>query len=284
MLINDKKVKEIKDKIKNGIKLKRTENIHYNSMPDLRKYNLDYVYNHVELLEIARCYDIEYFIEKYIDINLFEHQKNIIKLFKENRFSIVLKARQTGVDTILMILFLHHLLFNNDKVISLIGIKNISSKEKIKIFKRYYKKLPFFLQKGIVSWNELNVKLDNGGRIIVNSSIDNVGYGIDILHIDELSRFNPTLFERFESLIPSITCRKDSKIIISSTPNGYNKFYDMVSNSERDENHPLKNTYKTLRVYWNDVPNRGEEWKKKQISLIGGKEYFNQEYELKFIR
>ena len=285
MVLNNEKVKEIKGKIQNNERIKRTEVIHYCRDINLRRANLDYVYNHVELLEHARCCDIEYFIEKYVDIKLFDHQKEIVKLYKENRFSIIMSSRQTGSTTILMILFLHYLLFNNEKNILLVSNKSMTNTEHIKIIKRYYKKLPFFLQKGVVNWNQMSINFDNGSRVIVSSSREvAIGCNIHVLLVNEFARMpDSTTKSITRNLIPAISALKDSKIIITSTPCGYNSFQKMVQDSEREENDPLKNAYKTLRIHWSEVPNRNEEWKQQQIRLIGGEEAFNQEYELKFI-
>jgi hypothetical protein len=49
---------------------------------------------------------------------------------------------------------------------------------------------------------------------------------------------------------------KNSKIVITSTPNGYNLFYKILTGAEKPVGDKEKNNYKSLRVYWWQVPGR----------------------------
>ena len=69
----------------------------------------------------------------------------------------------------------------------------------------------------------------------------------------------------------------NSKVIITSTPNGMNRFYEIYMDSVEG-----KNTYTPLRVDWWQVPGRDDEWKKMTIANLGSEEDFNQEYGLQF--
>lgn len=73
-------------------------------------------------------------------------------------------------------------------------------------------------------------------------------------------------------------------MIITSVPNAMNMFMHLVQNSERKENDPLKNIFITTRTYWWEVEGRDEQWKQDRINEMGGNiEWFNQEYDLRFI-
>lgn len=66
-------------------------------------------------------------------------------------------------------------------------------------------------------------------------------------------------------------------IIGHQTPKGLNHWYKMWTEAEQG-----LSGYKTVRVEWDEVPGRDEEWKQKKIAEKG-EEYFNQEYACQFI-
>ena len=85
------------------------------------------------------------------------------------------------------------------------------------------------------------------------------------------------LFKNIEEYI-----KYDSKVIIASTPNGKNHFYDLVKNSLLPNDHPDKNAFTTIQTYWYEVEGRDSKWKDEQIKIMGSLESFEQEYNLKF--
>ena len=56
--------------------------------------------------------------------------------------------------------------------------------------------------------------------------------------------------------MPTVSSMEDSKIIITSTPNGYNKFYDIYQGAVEG-----RNSYHPIRVDWWQVPGRDEKWR-----------------------
>lgn len=75
--------------------------------PYLKSANQEEEYTFEEIEELKRCYkDPVYFIKKYVKIvhptggivsfDLFDYQEDMIRAFHEERYSIVLSARQTG--------------------------------------------------------------------------------------------------------------------------------------------------------------------------------------------
>lgn len=78
--------------------------------------------------------------------------------------------------------------------------------------------------------------------------------------------------EFFKSTYPTISSGKESRLIIVSTFNGQNHFYDMWEDaiSERSLFHPT-------RVDWWDVPGRDEQWHQDQLRNMS-EEDFAQEY------
>jgi hypothetical protein len=80
--------------------------------------------------------------------------------------------------------------------------------------------------------------------------------------------------ELWKSAIPIISSSKKSQVIIISTPNGVeNKFYELYQESQKEDPE-----WHLERVDWWEVPGRDENWKDKEIKLLGSKETFDQEY------
>jgi hypothetical protein len=69
-----------------------------------------------------------------------------------------------------------------------------------------------------------------------------------------------------------MTEKVNSRISIQSQPNGINKFYELLINSERKDNDPKELTGGKLM----DETRNG----KRILYLIGGLDAFNQEYDL----
>ena len=262
--------------------MKRKDRIFHQGVIGLRKSNIIYDYSNEELTEYAKCYNnINYFIDKYCSMKLLGFQEEILKHFEENRFTIFLSSRQTGTPRVLLLTLLHSMIFNNESVL-IVEDKACEGVEKLGILKEYYKNLPFFLQKGVISWNRTSVKLDNGSYLKISSTNLQIGRNYDSYVLFDFSRYY-NLDKIFQTLIPTISARVKAKLVLVSRPNGINLFTDILLNSEREEGDPLKNNFKTLRIYWWQIPGRDIEWKNKQIKELGSEDLFDQEYDMKFI-
>lgn len=107
ILLNTKKVDEIIKKENYGVKLKLHEKIWFKNLKGVRKGNLTYAMTNEELNEYARCkMSVQYFAQAHCQIKredgtigpmtLRDYQKDIIDLYTNNRFSILMASRQTG--------------------------------------------------------------------------------------------------------------------------------------------------------------------------------------------
>lgn len=264
----------------NGEKISRNKNIFYRNLQYTLNSNVHYVLNHEEKIEWAKCYsNIEYFIEKYLEIKLRPYQKEWIKAYKENRFNLFCIARQTGLLTILSALNLHSMIFEN-KHILLIPCKYNIGNEFIDKIKIYYFKIPYFLKPNITNISNTYIMFNNSSIQIYNKTMNSDDYyKIDLYqYYDYAHNINDTIIEQ----TPYILAKSETQVIISSTPNGKNHFYEIYKNSILPENHPDKNIYKTIKTYWYEVEGRDEKWKQEQIKLLGSIDKFNREYNLDF--
>lgn len=157
------------------------------------------------------------------------------------------------------IFMLHFLLFNNDKNIMVVANKSTTVKEIVRKIKDIYKLLPFFLKKGVINWNEKTIAFDNGSRLQSENRTTEpaIGFTIDLLYLDEFAKVPANIIEPYYmAVVPTVSSVKNSKIIITSTPDGFNLFHDLLINAERDEDDPLKNPYSAMRVYWYQIKGR----------------------------
>lgn len=172
-------------------------------------------------------------------------------------------------------------LFNYDKNSLILSNKGSTTSEIIDKGKTILEHLPFFLKPGILKWDVFNTKFDNGCRIIGQTTTKKaaIGFTIHLLFMDEFAHIPNNFVSTFyENVYPTVSASRNSKVIITSTPNGFNKFYDIYSAAEAG-----KSEYTPFKIDWWDVPGRDEEWMKREIANLGDEEAFNRQYGNQFI-
>jgi hypothetical protein len=258
----------------------------YEGKQFLRRGNIVFDYTDEELKEIAKCAnDIVYFAEKYAvvmtdngiqKVKLREYQKDLLRDFQHNRFNIVLASRQMGKTVTASIFNAWYLTFNYDKTTLLLANKSESTKEIIDKAKVVIENLPFFMKPGIIKYDVMNVKADNGCRLIGQSTTAKSGIGFTIhnLYLDEFAHVHPTIVNSFyENVYPTLSASKVSRINITSTPNGFNKFYEIYADAEKG-----LNEYKATRIDWWQHPDRDDAWYKRELGNLGSEDAFNRQY------
>lgn len=179
------------------------------------------------------------------------------------------------------IILVWYLLFNHDKNAMLLANVGSTAEELMDKIKAIVKGLPWFLKPGIVVNNVMSMKFDNGCRAIAKTTTKTsaIGFTIHFLYMDEFAHIHPNFIESFfRSTYPTVSSSKVSRIIITSTPNGMNKFYEIYQGALTGEN-----TFNPIRVDWWQVPGRDEAWKKNETANLGSEELFNQEYGNQFL-
>ena len=263
-------VTETTDKINDGVVIKRFQNPWFQNEVGVRRSGLTFMMTDDEIQEYIKCkLDINYFAEKYCriktedgsvqNIKLRDYQKKILDLYTKNRFSILCGSRQIGKTVNAAIAMLHFITFNNDKNIMIVANIRSTTIEIIDKIKNIYIQLPFFLKVGIKNWNQQSIIFENGCRIksSARSKTPAIGYTIDFLYLDEFAHIPSNIIEPYyTAAFPTVSAIENSKIVITSTPNGMNLFYRLLSDSERPDGDPLKNNYKAMRVYWYQVAGR----------------------------
>lgn len=263
----------------------------YNGNVHLKKENTPIEWTMEQLLEYRKCsVDPIYFTETYMKIIhvdkglvpfvLYDYQKDMMHAMHNNRDVIITTARQTGKSTTTCAFILWYILFNTEKTVALLANKGETAREILGKIKLGFMHLPKWLQQGIVNWSEGSIDLENLSRVIACSTASDAirGYSINLLFIDEAAHIE-NWDEFFTSTAPTISSGQTTKTVLVSTPYGLNHFHKLFSEALKGEN-----DYIPIRVMWNQVPGRTEEWKRKTISQMGGDvEKFEQEHCCSFI-
>lgn len=243
------------------------------------------------ILEYQKCSDNQiYFIKKYckivnvdkglVNFELWGFQEEMIHTFEDNRFSIAKMPRQVGKTTTVAAYLLHKILFNENYTIAILANKDRGAREILSRIQLMFEHLPKWLQQGVLEWNKGNIELENGSKILssATSSSATRGGSFNLLYLDEFA-FVPNNIqdEFFASVYPTITSGQNTKVIITSTPNGMNMFYKIWTDSVNN-----KNTYSRVSVHWSMIPGRDEKWQKQTIENTSQRQ-FNQEYNCEFL-
>ena len=286
---DSKKVEQLMIALDDGYKPKSTP--FYEGNFFLRKGNIVFDYTKEEIKEIKKCAtDIVYFANTYCTvmtdeglqtIQLRDYQENMLRQFQQERFNICVASRQVGKTICSSIFIAWYVLFNFDKNALILSNKGATTREIIDKGKTILEHLPFFLKPGIVKYDVFNSKFDNGCRIIGQSTTKKaaIGFTIHLLFMDEFAHIPHNFVNTFyENVYPTVSASVNSKVIITSTPNGFNKFYDIYSAAEKG-----LSEYTPFRVDWWDVPGRDEKWMESEIANLGSEEAFNRQYGNQFI-
>jgi hypothetical protein len=125
------------------------------------------------------------------------------------------------------------------------------------------------------------MEFDNGCRMIAQATTKRsfIGHTIHILYLDEFAHVEPHILNEFyENIMPTVSSMEDSKIVITSTPNGYNKYYDLYQGAVDGTN-----TFNPIRVDWWQVPGRDDAWRDKMIQDCGGPDEFMRQFGNSFL-
>lgn len=254
----------------------------FNGDPTLRGAGETFQYTQEMIREIIRCKeDILYFAEKYfyimtIDkgkmlIPLWDFQKKLLKAMvntpNNKRHLCILSARQMSKTTISTIYILHSALFGRDENFAILANREAMAIDILGRIQMSYSLLPLWMQRGVIEWNRKTFALENGVKLIAQATSGNAcrGMVISLLFLDECSFVADHIWEEFySSVYPSISSGERSKIIMVSTPNGLNHFYDIYKKAVVGDN-----DYYPVKIPWSAHPKRNEKWKQDMIKDCG---------------
>lgn len=287
----------------------------YNGNKNLKRAGEKIAFTEDNVLEWIKCKDSPiYFINNYckiisldeglVDFKTFPYQERSITAMFDHRNSIHMFPRQAGKTTIVAAFILHHILFS-DLIpnVAIVGHKAKGAREVMSRIQLMYEYLPKWMQKGVKTWNKGNIILEgengaDGAKVFTGATTASGlrGDSVSLLYIDECAIIPNTIAEDFfASTYPTISSGEKTKIIITSTPLGYNHFWQFWSKAGGEKldkmtieeltshvNLPGENEFVPIRARWQEHPKRTEAWSESQLKLLGLLK-FTQEVECSFL-
>jgi len=263
----------------------------YNANPNLKAIGVPVQFTQEQIQEIVKCRtDYIYFIETYCQIVTLDHglqlfklydcQKKKLKIIHENRKVILMEGRQQGKTTSSAAYILWYTLFQEAKTVAILANKATAAREVLARYQTMYEGLPIWLQQGVKSWNKGDVELENGSKVFTaaTSTSGIRGKSVNLLYVDEAAIIPNTVADQFfTSVYPTISAGETTKILLSSTPLGYNHFWKFWNDAENGRNGFVN----CFIPYW-EIPGRTKEWAEEQRGILGDLK-FNQEVLCKFL-
>ena len=225
--------------------------------------------------EYIKCaQDPVYFLKKYcmiqhpiqgkIPFSLYPFQETTINEFKDNRFNIILKARQLGISTLTAGYSLWLMTFYQDKNILVIATKQDTAKNLVTKVRVMHANLPSWLRQPCVEDNKLNLRYRNGSQIKAVSSGPEAARSeaLSLLILDEAA-FIDKIDEIWTASQQTLTT--GGSCIALSTPNGVGNWFHKTW-IEAEE---ARGMFNPIKLHWSVHPDRDEDWRKEQDTLLG---------------
>ena len=238
--------------------------------------------------EILKCgKSPQYFIDNYakithpqrglIPFHTYDFQRELLSEFKENRFNIILKARQLGISTVTAAYVVWMMLFHREKNVLVIATKFSTASNLVKKVKAILKSLPEWLMIANVTIdNRTSFELSNGSQIKASSTSGDAGRSeaLSLLVIDEAAHVEG-LSELWMGLYPTLST--GGRCIALSTPNGVgNWFHKVYTEAEQG-----MNDFTHTKLMWDVHPDRDAAWFEKETKNMSARE-IAQELECNF--
>ena len=252
-------------------------------------YRIDYTPE--QILELQRCAtDAIYFIENYCKIvsldhglvpfKLYECQKRKVRTILDNRKVILMEGRQQGKTITSAACILWYTLFSDNKTVAILANKAAAAREVMSRYQGMYENLPVWIQQGVREWNKGSIELENGSKVFTAATAASGirGKSVNWLYIDEAAIIpNNVAEEFFTSTYPTIMAGETTKVLLSSTPLGYNHFWKFWNDSEQGIN-----DFVNLFIHYTEIPGRDERWAAEQKGVLGDVK-FSQEVLCSFL-
>ena len=267
------------------------EQTSYHGNPNLKPLAYQHDFSEEEIKEYVRCKeDPVYFIEKYVKIitldkglqpfKLYDCQKEKVKCIMNNRRVVLMEGRQQGKTVTSAACILHYTIFEEDKTVAIMANKSSAAREVLNRYQIMYENLPIWMQQGVKVWNKGDVELENNSKVLTAATTAAAirGKSVNWLYIDEAAIIpNNIADEFFTSVYPTISAGETTKILLTSTPLGYNHFWKFWNESLEGVN-----GFENMFIPYYEIPGRDEKWLEEQKQLLGDVK-FNQEVMCEFL-
>jgi len=263
----------------------------YNGNPNLKQIGTQMSYTLEQVKEISRCIqDPIYFIETYCQIvsldrglvpfKLYDCQKEKVNVILNNRKVILMEGRQQGKTITAAACILWYTLFQENKTVAILANKSSAAREVLSRYELMYEMLPIWMKHGVKTYNKGDIELENGSKVFTaaTSSSGIRGKSVNWLYIDEAAIIPNNVAEQFfTSVYPTISAGVTTKILLTSTPLGYNHFWKFWNEAEQG-----LNGFTTMFIPYSKIPGRDQKWADEQRAMLGELK-FNQEVLCRFL-
>ena len=263
----------------------------YNGNSSLKRAGIDLSYTEKEVLELAKCVENPtYFIDNYCYIVTLDHgiqpfklydcQKEKVETIHNNRKVIIMEGRQQGKTTVAAAYILWYTLFQESKTVAILANKASTAREIMSRYQLMFEYLPPWMQQGVKTWNKGDVELENGSIVFTaaTTAAGIRGKSVNLLYIDEAAIIPNTIADQFFTAVyPVISAGQTTKILITSTPLGYNHFWKFWNDAVNKVN-----DFIPMFIPYSRIPGRDEAWALEQRRQLGELKY-NQEVLCKFL-
>jgi len=267
-----------------------TENS-YHGNPNLKTVGHQHEFTAQQIQEIVKCQaDPVYFIEQYcyivsldkglVKFQLYECQKKKVNVILNNRKVVLMEGRQQGKTVTAAACILWYTLFQENKTVAILANKGSAAREVLDRYQIMYENIPLWMQQGVRTWNKGNVELENGSKVFTSATTTSGirGKSVNWLYIDEASIIPNNVAEQFfASVYPTISAGVTTKVLLTSTPYGYNHFWKFWNEAEQG-----KNDFVHHFIPYTEIPGRDEAWAEEQLRILGEVK-FNQEVLCQFL-
>jgi hypothetical protein len=263
----------------------------YHGNPNLKPLAYQHDFSEEEIKEYVKCKENPvYFIETYVKIitldkglqpfKLYDCQKKKVDVIMNNRRVVLMEGRQQGKTVTSAACILHYTIFQEDKTVAIMANKSAAAREVLNRYQIMYENLPLWMQQGVKTWNKGDVELENNSKVLTAATTAAAirGKSVNWLYIDEAAIIpNNIADEFFTSVYPTISAGETTKILLTSTPLGYNHFWKFWNESVEGVN-----GFENMFIPYYEIPGRDEKWLSEQKQLLGDVK-FNQEVMCEFL-
>ena len=263
----------------------------YNGNLSIKNCGVPVRFTAEQLDEYLKCkQDPIYFITTYlktvslddglVDFKLYPYQVKFIEAIHNNRRVISMQPRQSGKTQVVAAYVLWYTLFNDVKNVAILANKGATAREILSRYKLMYEFVPMYMQQGVKTWNKGSIELENNSAVFTGAT-NAAGIrskSVNFLYMDEVAIIPNTVFDEFyASSWPTLSSGETTKIVMTSTPLGYNHFWKFWSEAETGAN-----GFVPIRVTWQEHPKRDQKWADAQMSSLGKLKY-TQEVDCAFL-
>ena len=217
--------------------------------------------------EYSKCIkDSAYFMRRYcmiqhptrgkIPFDLYDFQEDVLDDFQNERYNVILKARQLGLSTLTAGYSLWLMLFHADKNILVIATKQEVAKNLVTKVRVMHDNLPSWLKGKCIEDNQIKA---------VSSSVDaGRSEALSLLILDEAA-----FIDKVEEIWTASqqTLATGGAAVILSTPNGVGNFFHKTwIDAEAGIN-----GFNTIKLHWSIHPDREQDWRDEQDVILGEK-------------